>query len=355
MGVVELDARLLRAGPPAIEAAVGEQVGEPLLLRVDGDWRTAPDPDAVHATLRGIPALTLAIGAPRPLAAAFDLAADDLALAQRWCEAFAGAPHAAVTAALLLRDAHSRDDRDPDRVVWTGLTNESAAYSMLLGSPEFARWRAAHPPRSVDPTDATAPRVAVEQDGPITRITLTRPGRHNAVDARMRDELHVALGEAMARPGPVVLRGDGRSFCSGGDLDTFGTLPDPATAHVVRLARSVAWRLHQLAPRLVVALHGACLGAGIELPAFAGRVVAADDARIGLPELGLGLIPGAGGTVSIARRATPARVLELLLDDGTIPAATAHEWGLADDVVPRAELDERVQEIAESLVCADTT
>ncbi len=77
--------------------------------------------------------------------------------------------------------------------------------------------------------------------------------------------------------------------------------------------------------------------------------MAADDVRIGLPELGLGLIPGAGGTVSIARRAAPARVLELLLADGTIPAATARVWGLADDVVPRAELDARLQEIAESL------
>src|SRR5215831_14446168 len=112
----------------------------------------------------------------------------------------------------------------------------------------------------------------------------------------MRDELYAALDSTT---GPIVLLGDGPSFCSGGDLDEFGTFPDPAIAHLVRLTRSVAALIAGARDRIVVGLHGMCLGAGIELPAFARHVVAAEDARLGLPELGLGLIPGAGGTVSL--------------------------------------------------------
>ena len=88
------------------------------------------------------------------------------------------------------------------------------------------------------------------------------------------------------------MRGEGPDFCAGGDLDEFGSRPDPASAHLIRLTRSPALLLHRLAARTTVFLHGACLGAGIELPAFAGRVVASPDTRIGLPEIRLGLIPG---------------------------------------------------------------
>ena len=131
---------------------------------------------------------------------------------------------------------------------------------------------------------------------------LTRADRHNALDVAMRDQLHAALVEAGRGDGPILVRGDGPSFCSGGDLDEFGTFPDPVIAHVIRLQRSLASVFDVLAGRLVVAVHGACLGAGIELPAFVRHVIAAEDASIGLPEQGIGLVPGAGGTVSVTRR-----------------------------------------------------
>ena len=105
----------------------------------------------------------------------------------------------------------------------------------------------------------------------------------------------------------MIVRGEGPSFCSGGDLGEFGTFPDPATAHEVRLVRSLALRFAAPSDRMVVGLHGRCLGSGIELPAYAAHVIAADDAEIGLPEASLGLVPGAGGTVSIPRRAGPQR------------------------------------------------
>jgi enoyl-CoA hydratase/carnithine racemase len=213
---------------------------------------------------------------------------------------------------------------------------------MLQGGEEFARWRAAHRPH---PAGDAGPRVRVERHGAVTEITLTRPDRHNALDVAMRDELHAALEAAT---GPIVLLGAGPSFCSGGDLDEFGTFPDPAVAHLVRLSRSLAARAAERGARLVVGLHGSCLGAGIELAAFASRVFAADDTRLGLPELGLGLVPGAGGTVSLPRRIGRHRTLALLLHDGTISAPAALGWGLVDDVVPLDRLRARCLESAES-------
>ena len=86
------------------------------------------------------------------------------------------------------------------------------------------------------------------------------------------------------------------------------------------------------ATRVVVHLHGACFGSGIELPAFASRVIAAPDVRIALPELALGLIPGAGGTVSLPRRIGRHRTAQLALTGRTIDAVTALDWGLVDQI-----------------------
>ena len=108
-----------------------------------------------------------------------------------------------------------------------------------------------------------------------------------------------------------------------GDLDEFGTTPDPATGHIVRTTRSPAWWLARCAAQTSVALHGACIGAGIELAAFARQVTAAEDAFFQLPEVALGLIPGAGGTVSLPRRIGRQRTAWLALSGRRVDAATA--------------------------------
>jgi len=130
----------------------------------------------------------------------------------------------------------------------------------------------------------------------------------------------------------VHLRGDGPSFCSGGDLDEFGLARDAAAAHLVRVAQSVGRRVYETADRVTAHLHGACIGAGIEISAFAGRVVAHPDATICLPEVAMGLIPGAGGTVSLPRRIGRHRTAYLALSGTPIDASTAREWDLVDVV-----------------------
>lgn len=239
-------------------------------------------------------------------------------------------PITAATLALLLR---SQDHLS----VGEGLVAESAAYSVLQSGPEFAAWRATRPVRAEEvpgPGPGPAPRIRVERDGDVFSITLTRPERMNALDAPMRDELVEALSLAAATSevARVELRGEGKAFCAGGDLDEFGSRSDPATAHVIRLERSVGRTLSRLKKSTVTYLHGACMGSGIELAAFTDWVVAAPDTQIALPEIGLGLVPGAGGTVSLTHRIGRLRTAWLAFSASTIDARTALSWGLVDEL-----------------------
>lgn len=254
----------------------------------------------------------------------------DVALAEndpvleRVDEHLAARPIAGATLALLLRAA-------PQRSVPDGLVAESAAYSVLQSGPEFAAWREANPPRT-DRDDG--PRVRVERAGDTLLITLVRPDRLNALDAQMRDELIEALVLAAADTAitNVEWRGEGRSFCAGGDLDEFGTRPDPASAHLVRLQRSIGRTLTELKKPIVTYMHGPCTGSGIELAAFTDTVVAAPDTTFALPEIGLGLVPGAGGTVSLTRRIGRLHTAALAFSASPIDATTARDWGLVDRI-----------------------
>ena len=215
------------------------------------------------------------------------------------------------------------------------LAMESIGYSMLLASEGFAAWRAATPARQRP--DEPAPRVLVVADGPALRLRLNRPASRNAFDARMRDELAEALAFALAHPDapPVELTGEGPSFSAGGDLDEFGAAGDVGRAHLIRTLRSPARLVHQLGPRITARVHGACVGAGIEVPAAAGHVVAAPDASFRLPEVSMGLIPGAGGVASIPRRIGRRRACYMAISGAEIDAQTALAWGLVDAVEGR--------------------
>jgi hypothetical protein len=235
-------------------------------------------------------------------------------------------PHASTALALVLRGGGVRSLAD-------GLQLESAVYGTLQAGPEFARWRASRPVKTSRPAEE-GPAVLVDRSGDALDVVLNRPSVRNALDARMRDDLVAALAIAAHDPSiaQVHLHGAGPAFCAGGDLDEFGTRPDPATAHLVRMTRSPARALAGLAERVVAHLHGACMGSGIELPAFAARIVGRPDTVIALPEVRLGLIPGAGGTVSLPRRIGRHRTAQLALTGHHIDAPTAHAWGLIDQI-----------------------
>lgn len=211
-----------------------------------------------------------------------------------------------------------------------GLLVESLAYSMLLAGPEFRTWLERRGPRLVPPTGDDP--VLLDRDGEALTITLNRPARHNAYAAAVRDALVDALEVGLADPDlQVVLRGAGPSFCSGGDLDEFGTTPDVATAHLIRTTRSAGRLLDALGDRLTVEVHGACIGAGTELSAFGARVVAREGTWFQLPEVAMGLVPGAGGTVSVTKRIGRHRTAWLALTGDRLDLETALAWGLVDE------------------------
>lgn len=169
---------------------------------------------------------------------------------------------------------------------------------------------------------------------------LARPEARNALDVTMRDELYEVLltilddGQVEA----VGLFGEGPDFCAGGDLSEFGTRPDVATAWQVRSIRSLPALFAELGPKLLVGVHGAAVGAGIELAAFARYIAATPDARFRLPEAGFGLIPGSGGTVSVTRRIGRHRFFEIVASGAWVASGRALELGLIDAIVERDAL-----------------
>lgn len=211
---------------------------------------------------------------------------------------------------------------------------ESLAYSTLLGGAEFKRWRAS---AQADEGVATAHEpVRYEREDDDVTLVLASPGNRNAMTATMRDALFDGLCAVIDDPSMprLLLRGEGKCFSTGGHLPEFGSTPDIAQAHVIRTLRSSALLLHRLGDRAEARLHGACIGSGIEVPAAAARRVAAPDTIVQLPELSMGLIPGAGGTVTIGRAIGRHRLFWLTLGGFRIGAMQALDWGLFHKVEP---------------------
>lgn len=298
-----------------------------LLLDLEGD-RDREASAAQRAWLRALPAPSIAVGAGSgSLAAACDAQVATLAEAGALIEGIRRAPLAACVLVQLLRASEGLP-------LESALFAESLAYSSLQTGPEFQAWlqanRAAQPLAHSD----QGPAVLIEREASALRLRLNRPSLRNSMSVEMRDALIEALQLVLADDSleKVTLAGAGKCFSTGGDLSEFGSAPDPVTAHLVRSLALPGRLLAACAERVCARLHGACVGSGIEFPAFAGRLLAAPDAWFQLPELKFGLIPGAGGTVSIARRIGRQRLAGWVLSGRRIDAATALAWGLVDAI-----------------------
>jgi enoyl-CoA hydratase/carnithine racemase len=183
----------------------------------------------------------------------------------------------------------------------------------------------------------------------VATITLNRPEVLNAYNVEMRDDLF-ALFEAVADDptvGALVLRGRGRAFGSGGDLSEFGTAPSPLVARWVRWHRDVWGLLRSLKAVSIAAVHGYAAGSGLEMALLCDMIVAADDALFLLPECGLGMIPGVGGTQTLPRAIGVGRALDMVLTGSRVDAREAVRIGLVNRTVPRGELDRAAQDLAE--------
>lgn len=211
-----------------------------------------------------------------------------------------------------------------------GLSAESMAYGLLQGSAEHGAWLA----REHRAPRAAAGQVKAARAGARLAIVLAAPDAGNAIDRPMRDALHEAFTLAALDPGieTVSLRAEGRSFSLGADLAEFGTTTDPATAHRIRGLTLPARAAMRCADKLEVHVQGACVGAGLELAAWGRRVTASVDAWFQLPELAMGVLPGAGGCVSLTRRIGRQRIALLILSGRRINARQALAWGLVDEI-----------------------
>lgn len=319
-----------RDAPPQEIAAAARLVAEALPVTA-GVLEGPPDP-ALEPLVEAA-TLTLAAAWPRHRAVVcvgdVGLGIEEAVAGLR--DAVAHSPRAAIACGQLVRQTAAIAPR-PTVGTTAALAAEAAAYSLLLGGPEFARWMRERgaPRRRKPPADPV--RVAREDDRLL--ITLDDPERRNAFSAQLRDALLDALAVAEADDSveSVELRGSGPAFCAGGDLDEFGSAEDLSAAYLVRLARA-PWRaIDRISRKVTVYAHGACVGAGTEITAYAGRVVAAPDAYFVLPEVRMGLVPGAGGSVSVPRRIGRWRAAWLMLTGARLPASVALQWGLADGI-----------------------
>ncbi|MGO8937040.1 MAG: enoyl-CoA hydratase/isomerase family protein [Mycobacterium sp.] len=295
-------------GPPGVTVAVGPLSDEYWFNAATFTLTEDPCADRRVVTVDSVP----------------ETLAELTARCERW-------PHASAVCDDALRAI------DPAATTLAGVITESLAYSTLQAGPEFARWLDQRGPARMP---VIADPVVAQRDGDALHIRFNRPQRHNAFSTDARAALLEALSVAQLDPSVtgIVLSGNGPSFCSGGDLAEFGTFADPASAHLARTRHSPALALDALTVRLGEAcraqVHGRVLGSGLEMAAFCGWIEAHADSVFGLPELGLGLIPGAGGTVSVTRRIGRWRTAYLVLSGQTIDADTALAWGLVDAIAP---------------------
>ena len=220
-----------------------------------------------------------------------------------------------------------------DQTIVDALDSESTAYSLLQKSDEY---QSELPLSGVNnlPSDHE-PTVLTRRFGHQLDIFLNRPELHNAYNTNMRDQLcsileTVQLDSTIKK---VVIQGSGKSFCSGGDLNEFGVIDNPAYIHIIRTTRNSARLLSVISDRTMARVHGFCIGAGLELAAFCHKIVAHEASVFELPEIRYGLVPGAGGTVSLPRKIGRQRTFLMAVLGNRVTAEEAKEIGLIDQIL----------------------
>ena len=197
--------------------------------------------------------------------------------------------------------------------------------------------------------------IIFEKADEMARISLNRPDSLNVYNTEMRDELDDVLSAVRHDPeiSLAIFSGEGKAFCAGADLTEFGTVPSLAKAREVRWERDIWGNLASMPKPLIAAIHGYCLGSGLELALLCDIRIAAEDAVFGMPEIGLGLIPAAGGTQTLPRLLGIPRALELLLTQRRVDADEALEMGLVSKVVSRESLAHEAEGMARGLLAMD--
>jgi len=201
--------------------------------------------------------------------------------------------------------------------------------------------------------------IACRREGAIFEVTLNRPDSRNAINDDMMDAISAAFDRAEKEFSQgarvVIMRAAGRVFSSGIDLNQFSA-PDekmrdnlfPFTARY----QAIFAKIERCSLPVICVLQGYCLGLALELALACDFRIAAERARLGLPESRLGIIPDVGGTARLVKLIGPARAKDLILTGRSIDLAQALDWGLVNAVYPKSELEAGVNEWVEALAAA---
>lgn len=191
--------------------------------------------------------------------------------------------------------------------------------------------------------------VTTQRRGELLLVGLDRPAKLNALSTELEEALlDVLVAATTSDARAVVLHGTGRSFCAGADTSQLARDPAQVAAYY-RSSGRVHEALAGLGVPTVAALHGHCLGGGLELALACDLRVADTTAVLGLPEVGLGILPGSGGLTRLTRMVGPGLARRLILLGERIDAEQADAWGLLAAVVPEGEALARACELAERL------
>lgn len=192
--------------------------------------------------------------------------------------------------------------------------------------------------------------LIVETNGQIAEITINRPNQLNALNKETIGELHEALKAADENPaiGVIILTGSGeKAFVAGADIKEFADFTIAQGGQLAQNGQEILFDfIENLSTPVIAAVNGFALGGGLELAMASHIRVASSNARMGLPEVSLGVIPGYGGTQRLAQLVGRGKANELVFTAGMIPAADALQWGLVNHVVEQPELMDKAREIA---------
>jgi 2-(1,2-epoxy-1,2-dihydrophenyl)acetyl-CoA isomerase len=197
--------------------------------------------------------------------------------------------------------------------------------------------------------------VLLTMAGDVAEIVLNRPDKMNAMNLAMVHDLVESLDRAAAGGARALLvRGEGRAFCSGRDLADADPLHEDGQAILRDIFNPLIERVADLPIPTIAAVHGACLGTGLGLALACDVVYAADDARIGSPFARIGAVLDSGAHAAFVTRVGPHRALELIYTGRLLSGREAAEWGLVNRSVAGADLVRRTRELATSIARGPT-
>ncbi len=195
--------------------------------------------------------------------------------------------------------------------------------------------------------------IVFKKENKIGFITLNRPEVYNALNASLLAELGDVVEKSKKDPDieVVILTGAGeKAFVSGADISEIPASNAILAWETSRDHQSILNQLERLGKPSIAAINGYCLGGGLELAMACTLRIASENAKLGLPELGLGFVPGFGGTQRLTRLVGRGKAFEMILTAKPIDAAEAFRIGLVNHVVPFAELISKAKEMAESIL-----